>query len=157
RLSCQGQDRHDDRAIGDSGKRQENVCGVTNGQRAAGFEKMKRVLFFAVIGTAAIFAQQNAAPYRAPRTPDRKPDLQGIWEAGNTANGSREAPPAALGIRAGESVIVDPADGKIPYQPAARAKQKENFANRATGDPVNRCFLPGVPRIVYLPYAFQIF
>ncbi len=62
-----------------------------------------------------------------------------------------------MGIRAGESVIVDPADGKIPYQAAAKAKQKENFLNRAKADPVNRCFLPGVPRITYMPYPFQIF
>lgn len=95
--------------------------------------------------------------YRAPRTPDGKPDLQGIWEAHNIANGNLEAHGAELGIRAGESVIVDPPDGKIPYQPGAAAKQKSNFEKRATADPVNRCFLPGVPRAAYLPYPFQIF
>jgi hypothetical protein len=100
-------------------------------------------------------AQQKS--YRAPRTPDGKPDLQGIWEAHNTANANLEAHSAALGIRAGESVIVDPADGKIPYQPAARAKQQENFVNRATADPVNRCYLPGVPRANYMPFPFEIF
>lgn len=62
-----------------------------------------------------------------------------------------------MGIRAGESVIVDPPDGKIPYKPEARVKQTENFARRATADPVNRCFLPGVPRVAYVPYPFQIF
>ena len=95
--------------------------------------------------------------YRAPRTPDGKPDLQGIWEAATTANANLEAHSAALGIRAGDSVIVEPADGKIPYQPAARARQQENFAKRAAADPVNRCFLPGVPRITYMPYPFEIF
>jgi len=94
---------------------------------------------------------------RAPRAFERRGDLQGIWEARTTANGSLEAHGASLGIRAGESVIVDPADGKIPYQPLARAKQKENFSRRATADPVNRCLLPGVPRITYMPYPFQIF
>jgi len=100
-------------------------------------------------------AQQKA--YRAPRTPDGKPDLQGIWEARSTANANLEAHGASLNIRAGESVIVDPADGKIPYQPAAREKQKENFAARATADPVSRCYLPGVPRANYMPFPFQIF
>jgi hypothetical protein len=100
-------------------------------------------------------AQQKS--YRAPRTPDGKPDLQGIWEAYSTANANLEAHSAALGIRAGESVIVDPADGQIPYQPAARARQKENFSKRAVADPVNRCYLPGVPRANYMPYPFQIF
>jgi len=46
---------------------------------------------------------------------------------------------------------------EIPYQPAAAAKQKENFANRATADPESKCYLPGVPRIMYMPYPFQIF
>lgn len=100
-------------------------------------------------------AQQKS--YRAPRTPDGKPDLQGIWETHSTADASLEAHSAAPGIRAGESVIVDPPDGKIPYLPAARDKQKENFARRAMADPVNRCFLPGVPRANYMPYPFQIF
>ncbi len=102
-----------------------------------------------------VFAQQQ--PYRGPRTPDGKPDLQGIWEASSTASGNLEAHSASLGIRAGESVIVDPGDGKIPYQVAARTKQQENFARRATADPVNRCFLPGVPRITYMPFPFEIF
>jgi hypothetical protein len=104
---------------------------------------------------SCVFAQQQS--YRAPRTPDGKPDLQGIWEARNTANAGLEAHRAALGIRAGESVIVDPPDGKIPYKPEARAKQQENYVKRATLDPVNHCFLPGVPRITYMPYPFQIF
>jgi len=103
----------------------------------------------------AAFAQEKS--YRAPRTPDGKPDLQGIWEAHNTANANLEAHGGALGIRAGESVIVDPADGKIPYQQGGRAQQLANFAKRASADPVNRCFLPGVPRVTYMPYPFQIF
>jgi hypothetical protein len=37
------------------------------------------------------------------------------------------------------------------------AKKKENFANRATADPETRCFPPGVPRLMYMPYPFQIF
>lgn len=105
----------------------------------------------------AAAAAQPKSTYRAPRTPDAKPDLQGIWEARNTANGNLEAHSASMGIRAGESVIVDPADGQIPYQPAARDKQKQNFAARATADPVNKCFLPGVPRVNYMPFPFEIF
>jgi hypothetical protein len=93
----------------------------------------------------------------ALRLPDGEPDLQGIWEARNTADGNLEAHSAAAGIRAGEGVIVDPPDGQIPYQPWASAKQKENFAKRTTADPVNQCFLPGVPRITYMHYPFQIF
>jgi len=54
-------------------------------------------------------------------------------------------------------VIIDPPDGKIPYQPAALAKLKENLANRATADPETKCFQPGVPRAAYVRSPFQIF
>src|SRR5579872_2499964 len=54
-------------------------------------------------------------------------------------------------------VIVDPPAGKIPYRPGALARQKENFANRATADPETRCFQPGVPRAAYVRSPFQIF
>jgi hypothetical protein len=84
------------------------------------------------------------------------PDLQGIWIARNSAAGNLEAHAASQGVRAGASVIVDPADGKIPYKPEALAKRAENFKNRATADPVGKCFSPGVPRMMYLPFPFQI-
>ena len=47
--------------------------------------------------------------------------------------------------------------GEIPYQPWAAAKKMENFANRQTADPLAKCFLPGVPRIMYMEFPFQIF
>ena len=55
---------------------------------------------------------------------------------------------------AGPSVV---AGGEIPYLPAAREQQRQNFANRTTADPLNNCYLPGVPRIMYMEYPFQIF
>ncbi len=113
------------------------------------------LILFAVSFSAT--AQTRSSAYRAPRTSDGRPNLQGIWEVRSTANGNLEAHGGSLGIRAGESVIVDPPNGKIPYQPWAVAKQQENFKNRATADPVSKCFLPGVPRITYMPFPFQIF
>jgi hypothetical protein len=74
-------------------------------------------------------------------------DLRGVWMAENHADASLEH----------AHVIVDPPDGKIPYRPEARAIQKQNFANRATGDPETRCFQPGVPRAAYVRSPFQIF
>jgi hypothetical protein len=88
---------------------------------------------------------------------DSKRDLQGVWEAHSTAAFGLEAHSAAEGIRAGDTVIVDPPDGKIPYKPEALATRAENFRKRATADPVNKCYLPGVPRITYMPFPFQIF
>lgn len=104
---------------------------------------------------AALFAVNAVA--QVPRTADGKPDLQGIWQARNTAAGSVEDHGASLGIAAGRAVIVDPPDGKIPYQPWALKKRDENYNNRATADPLGKCFLAGVPRITYLPFPFQIF
>ena len=43
-----------------------------------------------------------------------------------------------------------------PYQPWALAKKRENFENRRTADPETKCNAPGVPRITYMPYPFQI-
>ncbi len=86
---------------------------------------------------------------------DRR-DIEGIWEV-RDAPGNLEAHSADNGIRAGESVIVDPPDGKIPYKPEAAARQKENYKNRAAADPVAKCYLPGVPRITWMPFPFQIF
>ena len=107
-----------------------------------------------LLAAARLFAD---SPKRTPADSiDDKHDLQGIWEV-RDAPGNLEAHSADAGIRAGESVIIDPPDGKIPYQPAAAATQKENYKNRLTADPVAKCYLPGVPRITYMPYPFQIF
>ena len=114
----------------------------------------RTLISFFILALAAIGQPKT---YRAPRTPDGKPDLQGIWEARGTASYNLEAHSADRGIRAGDTVIVDPADGKIPYLPEARAKQQENFKNRETADPVSHCFLPGVPRITLMRFPFQIF
>jgi hypothetical protein len=98
-------------------------------------------------------AQAPAAPYTPPRTRDGHPDLQGIWQVLNTAAWDIEDHNASLGVPAGRGVVEG---GAIPYQPAALAKKQENFARRATLDPETKCFLPGVPRIAYMPHPFQI-
>jgi hypothetical protein len=99
----------------------------------------------------------STAALAQTRPADGKPDLQGIWQARNTAAAGLEDHGASQGIPAGRGVIVDPPDGKIPYQPWAAAKRQENYKNRATADPLGKCFLAGVPRITYLPFPFQIF
>ena len=92
--------------------------------------------------------------YTPPRTPDGKPDLQGIWQVLNTAAWDIQDHHAQLDVPAGQGVVER---NEIPYQPWAAAKKKENFENRLTADPVRKCYLPGVPRITYMPYPFQIF
>src|SRR5215510_15729748 len=88
------------------------------------------------------------------RTPDGKPDLNGIWQVLNTAAWDIQDHTGQLGIPPGQGVV----DGnEIPYQPQALAKKRENYAKRMTADPVeSNCFLPGVPRATYMPYPFEI-
>jgi hypothetical protein len=88
------------------------------------------------------------------RTPDGKPNLQGIWQVLNTAAWDLQDHSARLGIPGGQAVV----DGNdIPYRPATLKQKQQNFANRATADPETKGFLPGVPRIMYMPWPFQIF
>jgi len=102
-------------------------------------------------------AQQTAAPAAqarpVPTTRDGKPDMSGIWQAMNTANWNIQAHSAQRGIPAGLGVV---AGNDLPYQPSALARRAENFKNRATADTETRCYLPGVPRIMYMPHPFQI-
>jgi hypothetical protein len=98
-------------------------------------------------------AGQVAAPYRTPRTPDGHPDLQGIWQAMNTAVWDIQDHSAQLGVPAGQGIVEG---NEIPYLPGALAKRRENYATRATTDPEAKCFMVGVPRITYMPYPFQI-
>ena len=100
----------------------------------------------------ALAAGQAADPL--PRTADGKPDLSGIWQAVTAANWNIQAHSAEKDVPAGLGVV----DGdEIPYQPWAAAQKQNNFENRATADPESKCYLPGVPRITYMPYPFQIF
>ena len=95
----------------------------------------------------------KAQTYNPPRMADGKPDLNGIWQVLNTAAWDIEDHSAQMGIPAGQGVVEG---GAIPYQPWAAAHKKENHANRKTADPWTRCYLPGVPRMMYLPLPFQI-
>jgi hypothetical protein len=110
--------------------------------------------------------------YQAPRLPGTKhPDLNGLWQALNTAywdiqdHSAQPAPVLPMGawgaVPAGRGIVEG---NEIPYQDWARKKKQENFQKRMTvdpfdtaiGDPELKCFLPGVPRATYLPFPFQI-
>jgi hypothetical protein len=47
-------------------------------------------------------------------------------------------------------------DGQIPYKPEALQIKKENAEHWIDRDPELKCYLPGIPRAMYLPYPFQI-
>lgn len=108
--------------------------------------------------------QTSATPESAwLRTADGKPDLSGVWQAVGTAHWDLEdhsarsgalSPLGAVGaVPAGRGVVEG---GEIPYKPEALAKRNENATNWLKLDPEVKCYLPGVPRVMYLPYPFQI-
>ncbi len=94
-----------------------------------------------------------ASGYEGPRTAEGQPDLSGFWQVLNSAAWDIRPHNAQDGIPAGLGVVEG---GEIPYQPWAAEQQQENYANRLTADPVRQCFLPGVPRITYMPFPFRI-
>jgi hypothetical protein len=110
---------------------------------------------FVCLATIPLSAQWLDQPTQGiPRTADGKPNLQGIWQVRNRAAYGLEYHAASLDILPGKGVVVD---GKIPYTPAALARRNQNFEKRAELDPFNKCFMPGVPRIMYIEHPFQIF
>ena len=113
-----------------------------------------------------------------PRLANGKPDLNGIWQAVGSAHydierhmarssmmlrdgphGPLPAVPTlrlgAVGAVPGGMGVVE--GGKIPYKPEAAKLRDENRANWIDRDPEIKCYLPGVPRAVYMPFPFQIF
>jgi len=112
------------------------------------------VLFAAWCESASAQQNQRGAANAIPRAADGKPNLQGIWQVRGQAAYDLQDHAASQGIPAGKGVVEG---GQIPYQPWALAKKQENFARRQTADPLGKCYFPGVPRIMYLEYPFQIF
>ena len=107
----------------------------------------------------------EAATWTPPRTSDGQPDIQGFWvNRGRrlatynieAMEGASETHTLITGVQSdSRSLIVDPVDGRIPYQPWARAQRTDvlNNHNDPTKwehvDPHTRCFLSGVPRVFY--------
>jgi hypothetical protein len=131
------------------------------------------VIAIALTGAATLSMAQGrqggAGRGRAPAArPDRiagRPNLNGIWQAINTANWNLEGHSAAptafpqlgalFSIPAGLSVIVDN-NGTIPYTPEGLKKRQENQAGWPKSDPEAKCYMAGLPRATYMPYPFQI-
>jgi len=138
--------------------------------------RIRRAILVLTFAAIPLIAQTPA--YRAPRTPDGKPDLNGIWQALNEANydielhmarpalATRPGPygpvPAAQVLALGAVGAVPPGPGvveggELPYKPQALAQRNQNRENWLAADPEIKCYLPGVPRATYMPYPFQIF
>jgi len=109
--------------------------------------------------------QRGAAPAARSDRIAGHPNLNGIWQAINTANWNVEGHSASatafpqlgalFAIPPGQSVIVDN-NGTIPYTPAALKKRDANRAGWPKSDPEAKCYMAGLPRATYMPYPFQI-
>jgi hypothetical protein len=116
-------------------------------------------------GAAVRSSGRGAAPAALSDRIAGHPNLNGIWQAINTANWNLEDHSASatafwqlgamFAIPAGRSVIVDN-NGKIPYTPEGLKKRQENLAGWPKSDPEAKCYLAGLPRATYMPYPFQI-
>ncbi len=137
---------------------------------------MKNLLlgFALVVGTTIAFGQRGApAPPAGPigRLPDGHPDMQGFWNppaitdiepaparggrGGGPARGG--APIPGFGGFAGAgNRIIDPADGKIPYKPEARAKQQDILQHHMADEPELHCYQSGVPHSESNQFGVQI-
>jgi hypothetical protein len=110
------------------------------------------IAFAVLLGPPALPAQ-NLQTRQIPRSPDGKPDLSGFWQAISSADWNIQDHSAEKGIPGGQGIVVG---NEIPYQPWAAEKKKANYAHRNTDDPGLKFYVPGVPRIVYTPFPFQI-
>jgi hypothetical protein len=134
------------------------------------------VLSAAVAVIVALSVNGALGQAQRPARVGGKPNLSGIWQSMNEANYDLEAhaarpgmvtqkgvydyeyarvpaaPVVALGVVAAVpgSLGVVQGDGKIPYTPEALAKKKENIENWIDRDGELRCFLPGLPRAMYM-------
>lgn len=105
----------------------------------------------------------QAPTYKAPRTSDGRPNLAGIWQAISEASWDVEPHAAAMGAvpALGAAGAIPPGlgivdGGRIPYLPGAAEQKRKNFENRMMLDPEIKCYLPGTPRAMYMPYPFQV-
>lgn len=127
--------------------------------RCCAMARVVFVLWWAMPATAA--GQSWSA-----RTPDGQPDIQGLWEAGPGANNAghsleegccepehnRMQNRAADNIGLRQQIIIDPPNGRIPFQAWAAAKRREHLINLDAPtevqhiEPEDRCSVQGVPR-----------
>ena len=97
-------------------------------------------------------ATEKAKTFKPARMPGGKPDFRGFWATGRQAFVIEEHA-AEQGLQGETSLIVDPADGKVPYKPEAAARRAQIVAQHGSlktstefMDPSARCFSKGIPR-----------
>ena len=96
-------------------------------------------------------AGQAIAVAGARRT--ASPICPGIWQAMNTASWDIQDHHARTGVPAGLGVV----DRRRDSLPAVGGwQEKRELRASRHGRPGAKCYLPGVPRLTYMPFPFQI-
>ena len=93
-----------------------------------------------------------------PRMKDGKPDFTGMWRpSGIGATFAWEAHPAGFGTASeGPTIIADPADGILPYQPwALKERERRRRPESAYEENSAKCTLTGMPRLLVYNFSFQ--
>jgi hypothetical protein len=110
----------------------------------------------AALQSAGQTARRTSAFAPARLWDGKTPDFRGIWQVRDTAYVNLEGHSGGKDLAPARSIVVDPADGKIPYKAEALARRQANYRNRTTADPALKCFQASVPRATYLATPLQI-
>ena len=93
-------------------------------------------------------AMAKAKGFNPPRTPDGKPDFRGYWNRIGIRNLENiEEHAESFDGSGGKSAIVDPANGRVPYQPWAAEKRRTNYS--IYHNPHALCLPTGSPKVGY--------
>lgn len=136
--------------LGGKGEEEKSSMNGVAKNEIPGGRKASRYGVWGAAACVLVLAMAGAAygqAYKPGRLADGKtPDFRGIWQTVETK--------AGVSLE-GSGVIVDPADGKIPYKPEARKLQQSNFKDRLKLDPLRKCFQGGIPRSTYSAMPMQ--
>jgi len=98
-------------------------------------------------------ALEAAKTFDPPRTPDGRPNMQGIWRRRGAAHESLQAHPETIDDNEATSVVVDPANGIVPIQDWAEAQRRYNRAAYVHHNAL--CRLDGIPVTMYMTGTYQ--
>ena len=98
-------------------------------------------------------ALEAAQTFDPPRTPDGQPDFGGVWDVPGSTWEDLETNPGTLDDNGYPTVVVDPADGRVPMQAWSDERRRELVGQFV--HPVAACFLSGVPYLMLRPAPFQ--
>jgi hypothetical protein len=103
----------------------------------------------------AVPPRRTSAAGPIARLPNGRPNLEGYWVGDSSASWSVEAHQPGFGLAGGRSLITDPSDGQVPYQPWAAA-ERERRRGDLYNDPEPHCFPSGIPRQMAVGMPYQI-